>query len=212
MPYKPKKLFTLAMDILIKSETFVLFPNGYTDDLPTEYKRYDQDLIMHLSPVPFIRKILPKSLYIEYLQKHIKYNIYNWHMIFFDVLFARSWDIVDWDFNNLSIEQVILLKTIPNEVKICKDLAIVLKISHKIEKWKTVCNVCLVRKNNIHQTVVTVTDVIILNNFMALKYIRSNENWCQICKKRPLFSIKPYYKPYIDESLSLVRNTSTLSF
>lgn len=212
----PKSLFDLAMNQVARFDAHDLLPADF--DIPAMYDEYTRDELRFKSPVPILKHHLPKSLYTEYLTRHLQDNDFNWEEVLRDVVQCDRDDIPNWDMSNLTLEQKMLLQTNPEEclVEWVDDRAVLTFNSYIFnDNLKGVCYKCAKR---ICSPPTLIHSHICFKNACDIPtIIRSTDNWCSICKMCPLFTIEDYNsnegtrKQYIAAAFDHLKNINSFA-
>lgn len=205
----PKSLKTSALSCLADCDTIgEVFPKLSVHSLKflAQYSRLGPVLAQKLSPAPLIKKILPHSLYLDYLHEHLESNSLNWEAFLREVLKCNIEDIQDFDFSNLSAEEAIIVKTYPYKTYDCCDNAILVSCLYScIDKFKNICLHC-VNQYKIQNTTIC-SDAYVLQKIdlpSLFKY-----NWCSHCQMQPLFQFISFDKD--DYEMPILKKSTQLN-
>lgn len=158
----PKSLYSLSMNTLLMSST---------------------------NSILCMKKSLPITIYTEYLQMALESIDYFW----FELLHCFDYcecDIVEWNLDDLTLEQQLLLKHYPSQHMPCfaTEFIHILKISFDSIMKKNICSNCA---RNQYSAVDEILDRYIFTQYISVyniaEFIRDPEQWCSACKQQPLF-------------------------
>lgn len=185
---QPQSLYNITLNLVVQSKSKQLFPKGFA--IPKEYTLYFENKSKYIKkapPAPMIREIVPKNIYIDYLEKYVQDNEKNWNLIFDDMVYD-FWTC-HWNFSKLKIEQVILLQNHPNRwVHFFPKSSLVFVKYFSMKNFSSggICMHCL--------KTLKLKKILYINEFYRVKnenlpgFFQTKTNWCQRCKYQALFT------------------------
>lgn len=203
--YQPKKLYDIVLEKVASFETIEEFVNKDTatdgGGGGSENENCDADTIFAwriISPVPMISKILPKTIYIDYLNCHFQ-NPNCWDQMLLDHFNCSDEDIGLWNWMNLTFEQAILLQNHPPRApRFVNENNLVIKTRYQLENMINSPYLCLdcasaLADNYLDCSIRQTVEISRGDESDVLEnYLWKEHSWCFKCKYTPLFVIESY--------------------
>lgn len=136
-----------------------------------------------------VKNNLPRLVYNEFLRDSIINNDDFWDNLLQSMGY-RECDIIDWDFDKLSLEQRLLLQHYPSKMPtFASEFVHIIRVSYELNTNHNMCNDCALAKCQYKDVVGKNGLTRYLHVDTIAAFIRDPKQWCSVCKTRALFRL-----------------------